>query len=341
MTSSLWFCVATLFLVTAVLFTCAGQRVDIVTAFGRAGAITLAVDASELAPALYHADRRALVPPIDDPTYIDALSELVTLHEIDLIVPLADLDHLLLSEARDRLGAVVLLPEPPAIRLCEDKYAAHRFFAERGIATPKTWLPEELPEEIEFPVLVKARRGFGSRHIYRANDESELAFFLQHTTASSMVQSLCRGEEFSVDVFCDLDGRCLNAIPRTMIESKGGESIRGMTIKDWGLIEHGRLVAETLQIIGPANIQCFREADGSLEVTDVNPRFGGGFPLPTAAGSRYPELALALANGEQPEPRLGQFREGLIMTRYFSQILLERSGAALEQVAETGGPGES
>ena len=66
-----------------------------------------------------------------------------------------------------------------------------------------------------------------------------------------MVQQVCAGEEFSIDVFCDLDGRCLNAIPRTMIESKGGESIRGMTIKDWELIEHGRRVAEALGIVGP------------------------------------------------------------------------------------------
>ena len=41
-----------------------------------------------------------------------------------------------------------------------------------------------------------------------------------------MVQQVCAGEEFSIDVFCDLDGRCLGAIPRTMIESKGGESIQ-------------------------------------------------------------------------------------------------------------------
>jgi carbamoyl-phosphate synthase large subunit len=141
-----------------------------------------------------------------------------------------------------------------------------------------------------------------------------------------MVQAVCRGEEFSIDVFCDLDGRCLNAIPRTMIESKGGESIKGMSIKDWELIEHGRLVAEALGIRGPANIQCFREADGSLPVTDVNPRFGGAFPLPLAAGSRYPELALALAAGERPEPRLGDFREGVVGTRFFSHVCLETTG---------------
>jgi hypothetical protein len=57
-------------------------------------------------------------------------------------------------------------------------------------------------------------------------------------------------------------------------------------------------------------------------VTDVNPRFGGGFPVPLAAGGRYPELALALARGEQPEPALGRFREGVLMTRFFSELCL-------------------
>jgi carbamoyl-phosphate synthase large subunit len=175
---------------------------------------------------------------------------------------------------------------------------------------------------VAFPVLVKARRGFGSRHIFRAQDRRELDFFLGYTTQPSMVQQVCSGEEFSIDVFSDADGRCLNAIPRTMIESKGGESIRGMTTRDSQLIDHGRRVAEALHIVGPANIQCFREPDGSLPVTDVNPRFGGGFPLPTAAGSHYPELALALAAGERPEPTLGEFREGVVMTRYFWQTVL-------------------
>jgi carbamoyl-phosphate synthase large subunit len=147
-----------------------------------------------------------------------------------------------------------------------------------------------------------------------------------------MVQQLCQGQEFSIDVFCDLEARCLNAIPRTMIESKGGESIKGMTIKDSQLIDHGRRVAEVMSIVGPANIQCFREPDGSLPVTDVNPRFGGGFPLPTAAGSRYPELALALAAGERPEPALGDFRDGVLMTRYFSQIVLEDDCGTLTEV---------
>jgi len=280
------------------------------------------------------------VPPVDDPGYLDALRALVAEHDVRLVVPLADLDHLLLAQRREELGALVLLPGPETIRLCEDKYAAHTFFAGRGIPTPATWLPGELPDDLTFPVLVKARRGFGSRHIYRADDRRELEFFLGYTAKDSMVQQVCRGEEFSIDVFCDTDARCLNAIPRTMIESKGGESIKGMTTRDSQLIDHGRRVAEALGIVGPANIQCFREPDGSLPVTDINPRFGGGFPLPTAAGSRYPELALALAAGERPEPALGEFREGVVMTRYFWQVVLEDDGGTLTEVDELAVPAQ-
>jgi len=304
-----------------VLFTCAGQRVDIVSAFGRAGAFTVAVDADRLAPAIYHADRHALVPRVEDPTYVHALAALVAEHGVSLVVPLSDLDQERLSAHREELApALVLAPPPGVCRTMGDKYLAHLFFEEHGIASPRTWLPDDVPDDARFPVLVKVREGFGSRHIYRAADPEQLAFFLRYTTVDSMVQEGCLGAEFSIDVFCDLDGRCLNAIPRTMIQSKGGESIKGMSIQDAELIAHGARVAEAVGIVGPANVQCFREPDGSLPVTDVNPRFGGAFPLPLAAGSRYPELALALARGERPEPRVGDFREGVLMTRFFSDL---------------------
>jgi carbamoyl-phosphate synthase large subunit len=321
---------------TAVLFTCAGQRVDIVGAFRDAGATTIAADVNPLAPALYHADRYALVPRIDDAGYVPALSELVREHDVKLVVPLTDLDQVVLVYAREELGALVLLPAADVVEQLGDKYLAHVLFEERGIPSPPTWLPDAVPDDAEFPVLVKARIGFGSRHIYRADNRSELEFFLGYTPVESIVQACLAGEEFSIDVFCDLDGRCLNAIPRTMIESKGGESIKGMTIRDAALIELARDVSEKLHLVGPANVQCFREPDGAHYLTDINPRFGGGFPLPLAAGGRYPELALALARGEHPEPRLGEFEEGIVMTRFFSDLSLTRNGdGTLKPVART------
>ena len=181
--------------------------------------------------------------------------------------------------------------DPRSADRCADKHAAARFFDANGIASPRTWLPEELPpyDELRFPVLVKSRRGFGSRDIYRCKDAQELEFFLGYTAVPSMVQEVCVGEEFSIDVLCDLDGRCLAAIPRSMIESKGGESIKGSTLDD---PRARRLRAcrspRRFRSAARPTIQCFRTAHGRHEVTDVNPRFGGAFPLPLAAGGALP-----------------------------------------------------
>ena len=116
---------------TGVLFTCAGQRVDIVTSFRRAGARTLAVDVNPLAPALYHADSHAFVPRVDDPGYVAALAGLVAERDLSLVVPLTDLDHGVLSRARGELGALVLLPAPEVVDALADKWRAHLLFVEQ------------------------------------------------------------------------------------------------------------------------------------------------------------------------------------------------------------------
>jgi carbamoyl-phosphate synthase large subunit len=310
-----------------VLFTCSGMRVDVVTAFREAGAATIAADADPLAPTLHYADEQALVPRVEDPAYIPAVAELVRERGVGLVIPVTDIDSVKLAEHRDELGAPLLLPDTEIVVKTADKFAAHELFEQHGIPSPSSWLPGDVPADARYPLLVKSRYGYGSRNIYRAEDRRQLDFFLGYTPVESFVQECCLGDEFSIDVLCDFEGRCLNAIPRTMILSKGGESIQGMTIKEPELIEAGRRVAEALPLKGPGTVQVFRE-DGEHRVTDVNPRFGGAFPLPLAAGGNYPELVLAMAAGERPEPRVGEFREGVVMTRFYSSLALEPQTAS-------------
>jgi carbamoyl-phosphate synthase large subunit len=133
------------------------------------------------------------------------------------------------------------------------------------------------------------------------------------------------GPEFSVDLLCDRDGRCLNAIPRTMLESRGGESIKGAAIADPELIELGRAVAEALPLRGPATVQMFRDRELGLRITDINARFGGAFACPMYAalpGRTYPELIVRMASGERVEPHVGEFLAGRTFTRFFWQIEL-------------------
>jgi carbamoyl-phosphate synthase large subunit len=306
---------------TAVLLTGVGKRFDIVSAFAE-HAFTIAADPNPLAPARYAADRHVIPPRFDDPGYVPFLAALVAEHDVRAVVPLTDLDIEVLASAGDKLPAFV--PSAAIARATFDKYEAHHLLLEHGLPSPPTCLPEDEPES--FPVMVKPRRGSGARSIHPAADRAEMEFFVRYVREPVMVQRLMGGPEFSIDLLCDLDGRCLNAIPRTMIESRGGESIKGTVIHDEELIELGRSVGEALGVRGPCTVQAFRDPEIGLGITDVNTRFGGAFPAPMYAarpGRTYPELIVRMAGGETIEPHVGDFAHGHTFTRYFWQIELD------------------
>ncbi|MGZ4283991.1 MAG: GNAT family N-acetyltransferase [Solirubrobacteraceae bacterium] len=306
-----------------VLLTGVGKRYDIVSAFAQ-HATVVAADPNPLAPAQYAAHYRRAVPRIDDPDYVPALRALCEEFDVGAVVPLTDLDIEVLAHARAAGELPAFVPDPEIARATFDKYEAHLLLEQLGLPSPPTVLPgEPVPY---FPVMVKPRQGSGARSIHRADDVAGTAFMVQYIAEPAMVQKLMDGPEFSIDVLSHLDGRCLNAIPRTMIESRGGESIKGTVIDDPELIELGLLVVEALGVRGPCTVQVFRDSEVGLGITDVNTRFGGAFPAPMYAalpGRTYPELIVAMARGERIEPHVGEFRSGVTFTRYFWQLELD------------------
>jgi carbamoyl-phosphate synthase large subunit len=306
-----------------VLLTGVGKRYDIVSAFAQ-HATVVAADPNPLAPAQYAAHHRTAVPPITDPSYVPALRELCERYGARAVIPLTDLDLVVLGHARVAGELPALVPAPGIARATFDKYEAHLLLESLGLPSPPTVLPGEPVDH--YPVMIKPRQGSGARSIHRADDAEEAEFLARYIREPAMVQWLMDGPEFSIDCLSDLDGRCLNAIPRTMLESRGGESIKGTVISDRELIELGRRVVEALDVRGPCTVQVFRDREIGLGITDVNTRFGGAFPAPMYAalpGRTYPELIVAMARGEQVDPHVGEFRAGVTFTRYFWQLELD------------------
>ena len=309
---------------TAVLLTGVGKRYDIVSAFAQ-HATVVAADPNPLAPAQYAAHHRFSVPRIEDPEYVPTLAALCEQHRARAVVPLTDLDLEVLGQARVDGLLPAFVPDPEIARATFDKYEAHLLLERLGLPSPPTVLPGDPAEH--FPVMVKPRWGSGARSIHRADDAAAAAFFVDYIREPTMVQRFMGGPEFSIDVLCDLRGRCLNAIPRTMIESRGGESIKGKVIDDRELIDLGRRVSEALGVRGPCTVQVFRDREIGLGITDVNTRFGGAFPAPMYAalpGRTYPELIARMACGERIEPHVGEFRAGVTFTRYYWQLELDQ-----------------
>ncbi|MGI8711718.1 MAG: ATP-grasp domain-containing protein [Solirubrobacteraceae bacterium] len=307
----------------AVLLTGVGKRFALVSAFARL-ATTIAADPNPLAPAQYAAHHRRAVPRFDDPAYVPALQELCAEFDVGAVVPLTDLDLEILGHARSNGQLPAFVPDGEIARATFDKYETHLLLARHGLPSPPTVLPGNTVES--FPVMVKTRWGSGARSIFAAQDEREAEFLAAYIREPAMIQRALQGPEFSIDTLSDLEGRCLNAIPRTMIESRGGESIKGTVIADAELVELGRRVVEVLGCRGPCTVQVFRDPEIGLGITDVNTRFGGACPAHLYAalpGQTYPELIVRLARGERIEPHVGEFTAGVTFTRYFWQMELD------------------
>jgi carbamoyl-phosphate synthase large subunit len=327
----------------AILLTGAGKRYDIVSCFA-ALTNTVVADPSPLAPASYAAQVHAAVPSMDDPEYVPALQSLCDRHDVGLVLPLTDLDIEILARAREERRLPALVPSAEVARATYDKYEAHLLLGRHALPSPPTVLPGEDLAPLAYPVMVKPRRGSGARSIHLARDPAQARFFVDYVSEPTMIQRAMGGPELSIDCLGDLDGRCLNAIPRTMLESRGGESIKGQVIRDEELTELGRRTMDALRVRGPATIQVFRDPDIGLGITDVNTRFGGAFPAPVYAalpGRTYPELIVAMAGGERVEPHVGEFSAGMTFTRYYWQLELDEGLAPTGRdiVAKTRGSG--
>jgi carbamoyl-phosphate synthase large subunit len=336
-----------------VLLTGVGKRYDIVSCFA-ALTHTVAADPSPLAPAQYAAHARAAVPRMDDAGYVPALQRLCEEHGVGVVLPLTDLDIEILACALEDRRLPALVPPAAVARATYDKYETHLLLARHGLPSPPTVLPEEADiDALDYPVMIKPRRGSGARSIHLAHTPEQARVFVDYVQNAPlvqrprglpgpepvMIQRAMGGAELSIDCLGDREGRCVNAIPRTMLESRGGESIKGEVVRDEELIELGRRVVEALAVAGPATIQVFRDPDIGVAITDVNTRFGGAFPAPMYAalpGRSYPELIVRMAAGERVQPHVGEFNDGMSFTRYYWQLELAASAERGGELRATG-----
>lgn len=278
----------------------------------------IVTDNSPLAPALYLADKYYLTPRINDDGYIERILEICQIENVKIIIPLLENGFTIFNQARRLLensGIKLLLSSESVIEICKDKYKLYQYFKGEGIPTPETYLPEDLNGKILFPLFIKPGTGQGSKNTFMINNKNELNFFLGFVK-NPIIQEYIEGEEYTVDILSDQDGRVLSVVPRKRLEVRAGEVSKAVTVKNKELINMAVNIIEGLGIIGPSNLQVKVLPDGEVKVIEINPRFGGGVPLSYQAGVNYPQLIARMVKGEKIEPFIGELEEGLVMLRY-------------------------
>lgn len=315
-----------------ILFCSAGRRVELLKDFRRsmdADDRIVAADLSPLAPALYVADVRYLVPRIDDPTYLDTILDICRKEKIDAVTTLIDPEISLLAQNRSRfeaIGVEVLAPFAETAELCFDKFKMYRFLTEHGIPTPDTWgdcdsaMNAIENGELSFPVFVKPRTGSGSvgaRRVYDAETLRELC----EADPSLIIQRLMDGGDMDADVYIDtVSHKAVAAFSKRKLETKIGGASKTVSFKDEKLFDFIRSITELLKFNGPVDMDFFRQ-DGVYYLSEVNPRFGGAYLHAYGAGVDFVKLIKNNINGIENPPMFGNYEEGVAMMMYDSVII--------------------
>lgn len=318
----------------SVLVSCAGRRVGLVRAF-QTDAAALGLDVRiiaadlnpSLSPACRIADDSVCVPRLNDPIYYTLLLEICATHDVRVIVPTIDTELGLLAERRDDLaqrGIVAVVSDAYFIGRATDKAQTPDLLASVRIGTPTSYRVGGL----EFPVFIKPRDGGSSKGTHIAHSAAEL-MATHLANPQFIIQRYMdprRYSEFTVDLYYDVSGRLRCLVPRLRIETRAGEISKGQTVRD----ELYDLLLERLGrwpgARGCVTLQVFSDKSREEIVgIEVNPRFGGGFPLSHEAGAHYPEWLMREYLLGESIPFFDSWRDGLLMLRYDEGLYLDAS----------------
>jgi carbamoyl-phosphate synthase large subunit len=266
---------------------------------------------------------------------------------VDVVLPTVDAELEPLAAARARFaadGVELLLAPAAALAVILDKLALARHCA-GVVAVPRTEPlgPGIDPAAWDYPVIVKPRRGSGSRGIELIASPAELAALAQVPGAAAgpdgpglLVQQYLPGEEFSIDVLADAGGRVIASVPRLRARVDSGVSVGGRTVHDAELEAFGRAVATATGVTFVANVQAKRDAGGRPALLEVNPRMPGTLGLTIASGVDMPRLALDALRG-RPVPAALGFRDRAVV-RFLDERVLDP--AEVEEAGQrlTGSP---
>lgn len=216
-------------------------------------------------------------PPVKEKQkYTDFLLKTIKEQKINYVFPLADVEIIFFSENRelfDSCPAFFIVNEKHLIEIFMDKYKTVEFLKEKGLSYPRTWLPSDYAGQLEFPLIIKKRRGSGSQDLLKVNDNEALQFYLQRSQ-DVIIQEYLPGEDDEYTACLFSNGQTFYTITFKRELAPGGFSQHVELVSDAAITEFPLQVARTLHFSGylDVNIQ-FRRTDRGCIPFEINPRF--------------------------------------------------------------------
>lgn len=324
-----------------ILILSAGTRNKIVQYFRRALAgrgLVIATDCSDIAPAIYDADRFHIVPRMTEPGYLDVILKICEEENVTGVLSLIDPELSLLAQNREKFAAVGTTVIGSSFELCEmslDKFqmynwlTAHRYRCAKSYMNKEAFFADVAAGLISYPVFVKPARGSASISISKVYDRETIELLFAHEDGL-MIQEFLDGQEIGADVYIDMvSHEVVSIFTKKKLKMRAGETDKAVSFKDeklFALIE--RFVKEA-GFTGQIDIDIF-DVNGEYYLSEVNPRFGGGYPHAYESGVDHMKLILNNLEGKANDSVIGRYEIGTLMMKY-NEVMVRRETNAVSQ----------
>ena len=296
----------------------------------------ICTDMSNLAPSIYESDQFYTVPRMTAPGYIDVILDICKKEKIDGVLSLIDPELSLLAENKERFAAVGTTVIGSTYELCEmslDKFQMFRWLTEHGYRCAKSYIDKEsffadvAAGKAKYPVFVKPARGSASIAISKVYDQETIELLFAHSDGL-MIQEFLDGQEIGADVYIDMNShRVVSIFTKKKILMRAGETDKAVSFQDEKLFALIKQFAEEAGYTGQIDIDLF-QVDGEYFISEVNPRFGGGYPHAYECGCNHMELIVNNLEGKTNDGRIGQYEEGIYMMKY-NEVMVRRIGGSV------------
>ena len=283
-----------------------------------------ATDMSELAPAIYEADAYNIVPRMTDEHYLDVIYDICRKEKIDGVLSLIDPELSLLAahESDFSMLGVKIIGSP--YEQCErslDKFQMYQWLSSHGYHCAKSYMDKEqffsdLEEgKISFPVFVKPAKGSASIAISKVYDKETVDLLFAHEEGL-MIQEFLNGQEIGADVYIDMiSGEVVSVFTKKKLKMRAGETDKAVSFKDEKLFLLIEQFVKESGFSAQIDIDIF-DVDGDYFISEVNPRFGGGYPHAYESGADHMEMIINNLKGNANDKQIGNYRDGSVMMKY-------------------------
>ncbi len=292
----------------------------------------IGTDCSAYAPALYETDAHYIVPRMTSPDYLDTIFDICKKEKIDALLPLQEDELFLISSHREKFekaGMTPIVSDKETIELCRDKYAFYQHMKQNGMPVlPSCQNPDEFQKcleagEMNFPVFMKPVRGCGSIGIQKVDNMELLTVLCKYSSENMLIQQYAEGEEYGIDLYVDLRSHePVSVFIKKKLRMRAGETEKSVSVKEEALFALIQKTAASLPLAGPIDMDVFC-IHGNYYLSEINPRFGGGYPHAHACGVNFPKLIAANLAGRENPNTVGNYEAGICMLKYTDLMTLK------------------